>query len=91
MIWLVSYDIASPKRLKKVADFCEKFGIRLQKSTFQVDAGKETLEKLHSGLKERINRKYDSVIFYPICEDCMRLSMTDGPNELIDPDKVIIL
>lgn len=91
MIWLVAYDIASPKRLKHVADYCEKFGIRLQKSTFQIDADKEILEKLVSNMKELINRKYDSVIFYPVCEDCRRLSMSDGPNKIIDPDKVIIL
>jgi len=42
MIWLVTYDIASPKRLSKIANYCEKFGIRLQKSAFQIETGKET-------------------------------------------------
>lgn len=91
MIWLVCYDISSPKRLQKIAHYCEKFGIRLQKSVFQIDTDQETLSKLLDGIKALMNRKTDSLIVYPICEDCRRLSITDGLNELIDPEKVVVL
>ena len=91
MIWLVSYDIANPKRLNKVAAYCEKFGLRLQKSTFQIDTEKDILENLLEGLKEIMNRKYDSIVIYPLCEDCRRLSLTDGLNNIINPDEVIFL
>lgn len=91
MIWLVCYDISSPKRLQKIGHYCEKFGIRLQKSIFQIDTDKETLQQMLSGIKELMNRKYDSLIVYPICEDCRRLSLVDGPNNLINPESVVIL
>ncbi len=91
MIWLICYDIASPKWLHKIAHYCEKFGIRLQKSVFQIDADKETLSKLLDGVKALMNRRTDSLIAYPICEDCRRLSMIDGPNDIIDPEKVVVL
>jgi len=91
MIYLVAYDIASPKRLKKFAAYCERFGIRLQKSIFQLDCSKETLEKFTIGFPPIINRKTDSVVIYPLCEDCRRLSRLQGPNDLINPEEVIIL
>ncbi len=91
MIWLVCYDIANPKRLQKIGSYCEKFGIRLQKSAFQVDAEKELLDKLIQGLKELMNRKADSLVIYPICEDCRRLSISDGPNKILDKNNVVIL
>lgn len=91
MIWLVCYDIASPKRLQKIGHYCEKFGIRLQKSVFQIDTDKETLQKLLSGIKELMNRKYDSLIIYPVCEDCRRMILIDGQNNLINPESVVIL
>jgi CRISPR-associated protein Cas2 len=31
--WLVAYDIADPKRLRRVARACEDFGLRKQFST----------------------------------------------------------
>jgi len=91
MIWLVSYDIANPKRLNKVAAYCEKFGLRLQKSTFQIDTEKDILEKLLEGLKEIMNRKYHYNLVYPLCADCRRLSMIDGPNDIMNPNEVIFL
>jgi CRISPR-associated protein Cas2 len=90
MIWLVCYDIASPKRLQKIGHYGEKFGIRLQKSVFQVD-NKETLQKLLARIKELMNRKYGSLIIFPICEDCRRMIVIDGQNNLINPESVIIL
>lgn len=91
MIWLVSYDIASPKRLQKIAHYCEKFGIRLQKSTFQIDSDKEHVAKMIEGLNSLMNKKKDSIIVYPICEDCRRLSITDGPNNIIATENVVFL
>lgn len=46
MFRLVCYDVASPKRLKKVAKVCESYGIRIQKSCFQADV--EDKEKFKS-------------------------------------------
>jgi hypothetical protein len=34
-----------------------------------------------------MNRRTDSLIAYPICEDCRRLSMIDGPKWHIDPER----
>lgn len=42
MAYLVDYDIADPKRLRKVAWACEDFGLRKQYSVFFVDYRRPT-------------------------------------------------
>lgn len=91
MLWLAVYDIAQPKRLKKVATVCEKYGIRLQKSQFQINVEPERLKLLVGDLKRIMKKKEDSIIIYPICLDCRRFAIAVGPNQILDPDECIIL
>ena len=37
MLHLIAYDIASDKRLRRVARICEDYGIRVEKSVFECD------------------------------------------------------
>lgn len=46
MHFLVAYDIADPKRLRRVARLMEKHGLRLQKSLFHFEGNVEGLETL---------------------------------------------
>lgn len=41
--FIVTYDIACPKRLRKVAKFMEQVGIRLQYSVFYVQGGQDDI------------------------------------------------
>lgn len=93
MLRLVCYDINvdKPKRLRQIATICEKYGIRLQKSCFQVDASEEQFRKLLKELQKTINPKKDSIIAYSLCDDCIRLSRLQGPEKFINPDEVIFL
>jgi len=52
--WLVSYDIADPKRLRKVAKFLEGYGQRIQYSVFQVRANDRDIERMKWELTKRI-------------------------------------
>ena len=92
MFRLVCYDIAHPKRLKKVAKVCESYGIRIQKSCFQADVeDKEKFRNLLNAIGREMDRKKDSLIVYAVCDDCSRLAISLGPNRIIDPDEVIFL
>lgn len=91
MIRLVCYDIRSPKRLRKVAKVCERYGIRLQRSCFQCDADNDRLRALIRDMGREIDKKQDSVIAYSICKDCVTLSIIDGPNKILDPDRCVFL
>lgn len=61
--YLVSYDIANPKRLRKVARTLEGFGTRLQYSVFECPLDGLRLERLKSTLWEIIHHEADQVLF----------------------------
>lgn len=61
--WIVSYDIADPKRLKRVFRCCKGNGIHLQYSVFQCDLDgleKAEFEAMLSGV---INHDEDQILF----------------------------
>jgi len=61
--YLVSYDIADPKRLRKVAKTCESFGSRLQYSVFECPLDDLRFQKLRSELDTIIHHDDDQVLF----------------------------
>jgi CRISPR-associated protein Cas2 len=61
--YLVSYDISSPKRLRKVARVMEGFGVRLQYSVFECPLDALRLAKLKSDLQDLLNHDEDQVLF----------------------------
>ncbi len=91
MFYLVCYDIANVKRLVKIAKICLQYGVRLQKSCFQCDLEAVSLKKLVSALERTMESKEDSIILYAICSDCLRMTKTEGPGKIIDPDRFVIL
>lgn len=51
MFLLCSYDIAdSPERLRKVAQICKNYGVRVQKSVFELDVSMADLIKMQTEL-----------------------------------------
>lgn len=61
--YLVSYDIAHPKRLRQVARVCEAYGTRLQYSVFECALDGLRLERLKSELWEIIHHESDQILF----------------------------
>ncbi len=61
--YLVSYDIADPKRLRRVAKICESFGTRIQYSVFECPLDDLRLEKLKDSLHTTINHDEDQILF----------------------------
>ena len=65
--FVIGYDIASPKRLQKVAKLLEKVAIRIQYSLFfYPKVSREVLEKLTSDILELIDEKEDDVRIYRV-------------------------
>lgn len=83
MIYMICYDVANPKRLKRVAKALEQNGIRVQKSFFQCEMEKQKLLQLKGDLLKIIDRRKDSLFFYPLCEKCSKGALTDGKGEVI--------
>lgn len=61
--YLISYDIANPKRLRQVARILESYGTRLQYSVFECPLDDIRLEQAKTALREVINADHDQVLF----------------------------
>jgi CRISPR-associated protein Cas2 len=90
--WLVAYDIADPKRLRKVARACEDFGLRKQFSVFFCRLGATELVGLRSRLYDIIDLDRDQILFIPLCARCASLIESLGrPVEAHDARDVVIV
>ena len=90
-MYFICYDIASPKRLAKVAKTLENYGLRVQYSFFECEIEQLQLEKLEKSLLEIINLKEDSLRIYPLCEDCLKETDSVGNGDVFVPQTFEIL
>ena len=90
--YLVAYDIADPKRLRKVARACEDFGLRKQFSVFFCRLSAVDLIRLRARLHDVIDLDRDQVLFLPLCKRCADLIHTLGrPIDPHDARDVVIV
>lgn len=87
MLHLVAYDIACPKRLRRVAKTCEAYGVRIEKSVFECDLPEGDFDALWCALIDEIDEEDDAVVAYRICADCLR--KTESMGAVPRPDKPI--
>ncbi len=71
MLFLVAYDIRTPKRLAKVAKTCVDFGIRVEYSVFECDLCEENFLRLWNELAAIIDHDEDCILAYRICGRCV--------------------
>lgn len=67
---IVSYDIANPRRLNRVAKVLEANGIRVQKSVFECALTFDAISVLRSRLRRLIDPMEDHILITPVCADC---------------------
>lgn len=90
--FIVAYDICNPKRLRKVAQTCEDFGIRRQYSVFQCRLTAHDLVRLKSRLYDIIKLDEDQVLFIPLCtRDAENIESLGRPVEKHDARDVVIV
>lgn len=61
--YLVCYDIAEPRRLRRVAKVCESFGSRIQYSVFECPLDGLRYEQMKAELDGVIHHDDDQVLF----------------------------
>lgn len=96
MLLLITYDVNTTtldgeKRLRKVAKLCEKYGIRVQNSVFEVLVDGAQLVKLKAQLEKLIDRENDSVRFYKLGNSYEHKIETMGKTPLIQTGEPMIL
>ena len=64
--YIVSYDIADPKRLKKIHRMLKKEGLAVQKSVFFVQGDEITVNALLQELEDVMETKEDDIRAYPV-------------------------
>lgn len=73
--WLVTYDIASPRRLARVFKHLKKEGVPIQYSVFAVDASTTKMGVLMATLATLIDIREDDVRAYRLPEDGWRATL----------------
>lgn len=91
MIYFISYDISSPKRLRMAAKKLSNFGIRVQYSFFECEMSEEQKDTVVDALLKIIDLKEDSLAVYPVCTDCLSLVRSLGAGELYKPSTYVII
>jgi CRISPR-associated protein Cas2 len=84
--WLVIYDIADSKRLARTAKIIANYGVRVQKSVFEVDASNRTISEMRSRIQQVIDMDEDYIVYFSICERDWQKQMKIGIGKNIRCD-----
>ncbi len=83
----MTYDIANPKRLRRVARIMQDFGQRVQKSIFEVSLTPAVFKQMKFQIDNTIEPAEDGVKYFPLCRKCTTRTELIGQGFLIDPDE----
>ncbi len=82
--WVLSYDIADARRLRRVARIMERFGTRVQKSVFECWLAPSDKRALEEALASVLQSPPDGVRWYPLCADCRELTRNETHTEILE-------
>jgi CRISPR-associated protein Cas2 len=87
MNMIVAYDIADPKRLARIAKIMKDYGVRVQKSIFEVTARGGVFAQMRRRVEAVIVPAEDGVKYFPLCEKCAGNVEIIGQGVFTDPDQ----
>lgn len=93
---LISYDVstetpAGRRRLRKVAQTCQDFGQRVQKSVFECSVSEAQFEEVVRRLLEIIEKTEDSLRVYRLVEPKEKYVQVYGVDGSVDFDEPLVL
>jgi CRISPR-associated protein Cas2 len=93
---LISYDVstetaAGRRRLRKVAQACQDFGQRVQKSVFECSVSEAQFEEVVRRLVEIIEKTEDSLRVYRLVEPREKYVQVYGLDGSVDFDEPLVL
>ena len=96
MLVLVTYDVSTVekpglRRLRRVAQACEEYGIRVQKSVFECQVGQAEWVLLRNRLLTEIDDGRDSLRFYFLDEKAVQRIEHHGASKPIDLTEPLVL
>lgn len=92
MLYILAYDISTTsasgrKRLRKIAQTCENYGQRVQKSVFEFQLDEKTFIQLKKEVLKLMNSKQDNIRIYKIIEPKENYVEEHGNFKTIDYEK----
>ncbi len=75
--WLVIYDIRNERRLHKIAKIMERYGVRVQKSVFEMMCDEKAITRMRNEAKS-ILKEEDSLIIINLCAQCWQKKIQYG-------------
>jgi len=89
MLILVTYDVATVekagvRRLRRVAQACEDYGTRVQKSVFECQVGQKEWVELRARLLKETKTDEDSLRFYFLDENAVKKTEHHGVGEPVN-------
>ena len=96
MLILVAYDVstvepAGRRRLRRVAQACEDYGTRVQKSVFECQVGQKEWARLRDRLLKEMKNEEDSLRFYFLEEKAVTQTEHHGVQKPLDLSEPLIL
>lgn len=93
---LITYDVntttsAGRKRLRKVAQLCERYGQRVQCSVFEVRLSDALREELEARLRKAIREETDSLRIYELVGGRNQAVTAYGTDKYTDFDEPLII
>ena len=70
MNMLIAYDIGHPRRLNRIAKILKDYGLRVQKSIFEVDITIAQFQQLRQRVEAEMEATEDGIKYYPLCGKC---------------------
>lgn len=87
MNMIVAYDIADPKRIARVAKIILDYGVRVQKSIFEVTVNERIFAEMKARVEKVIVPEEDGIKYFPLCEKCSGTVEIIGQGFCTDPDE----
>jgi len=84
MNMIVAYDIANPRRLQRVAKLMKDYGLRVQKSVFEVETTPPLFREMRRRIEKELVFDEDGGKYFPLCQGCAEVFFAAGVGS--DPD-----
>lgn len=78
MLRVIAYDISNPKRLRRMANLCADYGVRVQKSVFEFWLDQSRFDELWHRLCAEMDSEEDVLLSYELDEAAARKRRVHG-------------